>query len=182
VLTFLFAPRASDGVRPAWPRWASGSLHHGQRAGGAGFRFDLFFFFGALATLAAGFVFGPVSGRFVAEALLLAFAVEFPDYEVLLLILPVKVKYLGILGGGLMVYALVTGDLATRAAVAVALGDFLLFCGSTLRSGCAGPAWRGAVAPRSSARPEDALCACGKDADDPNPSSGLRLPGEVPGR
>src|SRR5262249_11611752 len=95
-----------------------------------------------------------------------------PEYEVLLLILPVKVKYLGILSGGLMVYSLWTGDLATRAAVAVALADFLLFCGSTLRAHLRGsgvarrrasPAF---VPPARKAR----VCAkCGKsDADDPN--------------
>jgi len=125
-----------------------------------------------LLCLAVGFLFGPVSGTFVAEALLIAFAIEFPDYEVLLLILPVKVKYLGILSGALMIYELATGDLAARAAVAVAVADLLLFCGSTLRSRL-----RGAGVTRRKATPAFApparkarVCAkCGRsDADDPN--------------
>jgi hypothetical protein len=117
------------------------------------------------------FIVGPVSGRYVAEALLLAFAVEFPDYEVLLLILPVKVKYLGILSGGLMVYELITGDLASRAAVGVALANFLLFCGPALRSRLrsAGTAPRKVAPAFAPPVRKTRVCAkCGRsEADDP---------------
>jgi len=176
VFTFLFAPVGLvTGTSLLWTAlglWFTHTMGSSLEAQWGSFRFDLFIFFGACATLAVGFVLGPVTGRFVAAALLLAFAVEFPEYEVLLIILPVKVKYLGILSGGLMVYALVTGDLATRAAVAVALGDFLLFCGSTLRGRI-----RGAAVTRRKSVPAFApparktrVCAkCGKsEADDPN--------------
>ncbi len=175
VLTFLFAPVGPvTGTSLLWTAlglWFLHTMGSALEAQWGSFRFDLFIFLGACATLATGFLIGPVSGRFIAEALLLAFAVEFPDYEVLLIILPVKVKYLGILSGGLMVYALVTGDLGTRAAVAVALGDFLLFCGSTLRG-----RMRGAAVTRRKSVPAFApparktrVCAkCGKsEADDP---------------
>src|SRR5256885_6920865 len=138
VVTFLFAPTGPvTGYGRLWTAiglWFLHTMGSALEAQWGSFRFDLFFFLGALGTLAVGFVLGPVSGRYVAEALLLAFAAEFPDFEVLLLILPVKVKYLGLFSGGLMVYALISGDFATRAAVAVALGAFLIFCGGTLRS------------------------------------------------
>jgi hypothetical protein len=177
VLTFLFAPTGPvSGMGLLWTAiglWFLHTMGGALEAQWGSFRFDLFFFLGALGTLAAGFVVGPVSGQYVAEVLLLAFAVEFPEYEVLLLILPVKVKYLGIFGGALMVYALVTGDLATRVAVAVALADFLLFCGSTLRGRLRGA---GSVARRKAAPAfapparKTRVCAkCGRsDADDPN--------------
>jgi membrane associated rhomboid family serine protease len=176
VLTFLFAPTGpvtTSGL--LWTMlglWFLHTMGSALEAQWGSFRFDLFFFIGALATLAAGFVVGPVSGRYVAEALLLAFAVEFPEYEVLLLILPVKVKYLGILTGALMVYALIAGDFATRVAVAVALADFLVFCGSTLRSRTRGAAVaRRKVAPAFAppARKTRVCAKCGRsDADDPN--------------
>jgi hypothetical protein len=175
VVTFLFAPTGPvTGTGLLWTAlglWFLHTIGTALEAQWGSFRFDVFFLLGALATLAVGFIVGPVSGRYVAEALLLAFAVEFPDYEVLLLILPVKVKYLGFLSGGLMVYALVTGDLATRAAVGVALANFLLFCGPTLRSRL-----RGAGVVRRNAAPAFAppvrkmrVCAkCGRsEADDP---------------
>ena len=176
VITFLFAPTGPvTGMGLVWTilgLWFLHTMGSALEAQWGSFRFDVFFLLGALGTLAVGFLFGPVSGTFVAEALLIAFAIEFPDYEVLLLILPVKVKYLGILSGALMIYELATGDLAARAAVAVAVADLLLFCGSTLRSRL-----RGAGVTRRKATPAFApparkarVCAkCGRsDADDPN--------------
>jgi hypothetical protein len=176
VVTFLFAPTgpvtAGGLLWTALGLWFLHTMGSALEAQWGAFRFDVFFLLGALATLAVGLLFGPVSGQFVAEALLLAFAVEFPDYEVLLLILPVKVKYLGLLSGGLMAYALFTGDPATRAAVAVAFADFLLFCGATLRSRL-----RGAGVTRRKTSPafvppvrKARVCAkCGRsEADDPN--------------
>jgi len=122
LFTFLFAPTGrltpSGLLWVALGLWFLHTMGSGLEAQWGSFRFDLFVLLGALGTIAVGFIFGPVTGRYVAEALLLAFAIEFPEYEVLLIILPVKVKYLGILSAGLMVWALIGGDAATRAAVA----------------------------------------------------------------
>jgi hypothetical protein len=175
VVTFLFAPTGPvSGTGLLWVAlglWFLHTMGSALEAQWGSFRFDLFVLLGALGTLAVGFAVGPVTGRYVAEALLLAFAAEFPEYEVLLLVLPVKVKYLGLLSAVLMIWALVGGDLATRAAVAVAAADFLLFCGGTLRSrlrGVAGPRRKAApaFAPERKAR----VCAkCGRsNSDDPN--------------
>ncbi|OLD07882.1 MAG: hypothetical protein AUI90_08810 [Deltaproteobacteria bacterium 13_1_40CM_3_69_14] len=159
VVTFLFAPTGPvTGYGLLWTAiglWFLHTMGSALEAQWGSFRFDLFFFLGALGTLAVGFALGPV-----------------PDFEVLLLILPVKVKYLGLFSGGLMVYALISGDFATQAAVAVALGAFLIFCGGTLRSRMRGArVMRPKVAPAFAPPPRKArVCAkCGKsDADDPN--------------
>lgn len=176
VFTFLFAPTGPVSLTGLfwtalglWFLHTMGSALEGQWGS---FRFDLFFVLGALGTLAIAFAVGPVPGTYVAEGLLLAFALEFPDYEVLLIILPVKVKYLGVLSGGLMIWALVSGDWATRAAVGVALGDFLLFCGGALASrlrGAAGISRRTAARGFAPLERKARVCArCGRsDADDP---------------
>jgi hypothetical protein len=175
LVTFLFAPTGPiSGTGLLWVAlglWFLHTMGSALEAQWGSFRFDLFVLLGALGTLAVGFAVGPVTGRYVAEALLLAFAAEFPEYEVLLLVLPVKVKYLGLLSAVLMIWALVGGDLATRAAVAVAAADFLLFCGGTLRSrlrGVGGPRRKSApvFAPERKAR----VCAkCGRsNSDDPH--------------
>jgi hypothetical protein len=175
-LTFLFAPTGPVSMTGLiWTIFALLFLHTmgtSLEAQWGSFRFDLFFFLGALGTLAVAFVVGQVPGFYVATALLLAFAVEFPEYEVLLLILPVKVKWLGLLSGGYMLWGLYSGGLQTRAAILVALGDFLLFCGGTLAARLRG-ASRGRRSSAAAAfgpvarRPK--VCArCGKsDADDP---------------
>jgi hypothetical protein len=176
VLTFLFAPTGP--VTPSGLLWTAFGLWFLHTMGSAleaqwgSFRFDLFLFVGAAATLLVCFVVGPVTGRYVGEALLLAFAAEFPDFEVLLLVLPLKVKYLGLLSAGLMIYELVTGDVATQVAVGVGLGTFLLFCGGTLRSrlhGVSGGVRRKAAPAFAPAPRKARVCAkCGKsDSDDP---------------
>lgn len=175
VLTFLFAPVGPiTGYGLLWVGFGLWFLHTmgtALEAQWGSFRLDLFLFLGGLGTLAVGFLVGPVTGRYVGEALLLAFAVEFPDYEILLLFLPVKVKYLGVLSAALMAWDLIGGDFATRAAVLVGAGAFLLFCGGTLRSRLRGAGRaRRRVVPAFVPAPRKArVCAkCGRsDADDP---------------
>src|SRR3954471_10016658 len=176
VLTFLFAPTGPvSGYGLMWVAFGLWFLHTmgtALEAQWGSFRFDLFLLLGGAGTLLVGFTLGPVTGRYVGEALLLAFAAEFPDYEVLLLVLPVKVKYLGVLSAGLMVWDMIGGGLATRAAVVVAAGTFLLFCGGTLRARLRGAGRaRRKVSPAFAPAPRRArVCAkCGRsDADDPN--------------
>jgi hypothetical protein len=97
-------------------------------------RFDLFFLLGGLGTLAVGFLLGPVTGTWLAAAMFLAFAAEFPEFQILLfMILPIKVKWLGVLTAGTLVYSLFTGSFAERVAIAVAVADLFIFCGATLK-------------------------------------------------
>ena len=179
ILTFLFAPTAPQSLfglllTGLW-LWLLHTMGTALEHQWGALRFDLFCFAGALVTLAAGFVVGSVTGTWLSTALFIAFAAEFPDYEILLLIVPVKMKYLGLLSGALMIYSLVVGSLNERVAIAVAVADLLLFCGGTLRDRLRG-ASRGASRSRSrqqSYGPEPRkvrVCArCGKSsADDPN--------------
>jgi hypothetical protein len=135
--TFLFAPVApvtTTGL--IWTGiglWFLHTMGTALEAQWGAFRFDLFCFTGGLATLAIAFVVGPVSGTWLSTALFLAFAAEFPDYEILLIILPMKVKYLGALSGAYLVYSFIIGSMGERAAIAVAVVDLLVFCGATLR-------------------------------------------------
>jgi hypothetical protein len=175
VVTFLFAPLGPVSLTglfwTALALWFLHTMGSALEAQWGSFRFDLFFFLGALGTLAVAFVVGPVPGRYVAEALLLAFAVEFPDFQVLIIVLPVKVKYLGLLSGALMAWTLIAGDWPTRAAIAVAAGDFLLFCGGDLVQIVRGASrLRRRTSGFASAPRKARVCAkCGRsDADDPN--------------
>jgi len=135
--TFLFAPIApvtmSGLLWTGIGLWFLHTMGTTLEAQWDSFRFDLFCFAGAIATFGIAFLVGPVSGQWLATALFLAFAAEFPDFEVLLLILPVKVKYLGGLSGAYMVYAFITGGIGERGAIAIAILDLLVFCGATLR-------------------------------------------------
>lgn len=137
VFTFLFAPLGPLDlwglVWAGFELWFLNTMGMALEAQWGALRFDLFLFVGALATLGIAFVVGPVTGLWLATALLLAFAAEFPDVEVLLIIIPLKVKWLGVLSGAYMVYAFITSGLNEKAAIGIAVLDLFVFCGATLR-------------------------------------------------
>lgn len=142
------------------------------------FRFDLFYALAALGTVASSLVFGSVTNFFINESLFLAFATVFPEYEILLfLVLPVRVKWLGLLAGAALAWQFLGGTMPERAAIVVALGAWLLFCGPTFLAHLRGRAggvqkarrasrWQEIAAPV--ARPPRVCALCGKsEKDDP---------------
>lgn len=72
------------------------------------------------------------STYYINISIFLAFATCYPEMQVLLLfVIPVKVKWMGYLDLGLLVWTLISGNLFTRFAVGAALLNFFLFWLST---------------------------------------------------
>lgn len=68
------------------------------------------------------------STYYINMSIFLAFAATFPDIQVLLMfIIPVKVKWMGILYGVLLVYDLFRGSLVIRIAIGSSLLNFVIF-------------------------------------------------------
>jgi membrane associated rhomboid family serine protease len=99
------------------------------------FKFNAFYTLGALATLVAGFVSrAPQDNEFLHTSLFFAFATLFPDTEFrLFFILPVKVKWLGLLSGAYVLLQFVAGDLGVRLAIVAVVANYLLFFAGHLR-------------------------------------------------
>ncbi len=93
------------------------------------FKFNAFYLIGMVGTTIAALVTGGAVGNtFINESLFLAFATLFPDFVVyMFLIIPVKVKWLGILAGVLLVWQFISGDWVARAAIFAATGNYVLF-------------------------------------------------------
>jgi membrane associated rhomboid family serine protease len=61
-------------------------------------------------------------------SLFLGFATIFPDFEILLFfVIPVKIKYLAILSGGLMMFNLAVAPLYLKAGIVLSIANYLLF-------------------------------------------------------
>jgi len=126
LVTFLFIPPPGS---PIWllvslyfTWWIGSSL---EQAWGA-FKMNVFYFMGALATIAAALAVGPDTNRWLDASLFLAFATVFPDASVLLFfIIPVRVKWLGIVAGVAALFFALVGTWETRAAVGAARADAL---------------------------------------------------------
>lgn len=96
-------------------------------------RFNLYYLFGIIGTLIAGFIVGYIDNMYLNLSIFLAFAAMFPETRVLLLFfIPVKVKWIGIAEGVLLLLLFVLGSWADRAAILAAILNFLLFFGYDL--------------------------------------------------
>lgn len=72
------------------------------------------------------------STYYIGMSIFLGFAMTYPDVQVLLMfVIPIKVKWMGILDVILMVYEMIAGNLFTRFAVGAALLNVLIFYLST---------------------------------------------------
>jgi len=68
------------------------------------------------------------STYYVNMSIFLAFAATFPDAQVLLMfIIPVKVKWLGVLYAGLLIYEFIFSGMVSRVVIGVSLLNFLIF-------------------------------------------------------
>lgn len=97
-------------------------------------KFTLYYLIGMLGTTIAGLITGMGSNTYLNLSLFFAFAVIFPDYEVLLFfVLPVKIKYLALLDAAFFVFSLVWAVIGLRwnevAAIIASLLNFFLFFG-----------------------------------------------------
>ena len=103
-------------------------------------QFTVYFFSGALLSVLYAFVIYfargvnmQLTGTYVYLAMFFAFAVFFPDLQVLLFfIIPVKIKYLAYLDAALFVGALLTTPFPLNLLPVVATLNFLIFCGGEL--------------------------------------------------
>jgi membrane associated rhomboid family serine protease len=140
-------------------------------------KFNIFYLCGALSILAAGFISGaPQTNYFLNTSLFFAFATLFPDYEIrLFFILPIKVKWLGLLIAAYMLYEFFDGPLGLKAAIVAVTANYLLFFGGHLLALLRGrrmlvrqAARRAEQRPRATEREEDTrTCAiCGAKQED----------------
>jgi membrane associated rhomboid family serine protease len=129
LVTFLFVPPTASPMLLFFDLyfmwWIGTSLeqHWGT------FKFNVYYFVGVLAVIAAAFVTGYGTSVWLNdESLLLAFATLFPDMEILLFFfLPIRVKWLGLFSLAPMVYFFAVEGPATRASIAASLAGYLLF-------------------------------------------------------
>lgn len=134
IFTFIFVyPQSTNilmSVLGIYFFWWSGNAVE-SRLGKA--KFNLYYLFGIIGTLIAGLILGYISNTYLNLTLFLAFAVMFPDVQVLLFfIIPIKVKWLGILEGVLLVITFFLSNIVNKVAILVAILNFLLFFGRDL--------------------------------------------------
>lgn len=107
------------------------------------FRFNLYYFSGAIFSMIGltiiQLIFGPVyvsTTVYLHLTLFLAFAALFPDLQFLLMmIIPVKAKYLAFIDALFLGFSFLTGGILIKIFIGFSLLNFLLFFGTKLRGG-----------------------------------------------
>ena len=136
IVTFLFLP-PDDNILFAlfalYFYWLIGKSLENQWGS---FRFNVYYFIGVIGTLIGGIIMGATTNTYLNLSLFLAFAVLFPNFEVMLFfILPIKIKYLGILDGALLLFTLIIGSLPDKVAIIASILNFILFFGNDFIQG-----------------------------------------------
>lgn len=98
------------------------------------FKLNVYYLLGMLGTTAAAFLGGePVDNVYLNASVFLAFATLYPNYEIrMYLVLPVRVKWLGMLMAGGLVLSAVLGSWGARIGLVASLSNYLLFFGKHL--------------------------------------------------
>ncbi|WP_122642607.1 rhomboid family intramembrane serine protease [Luxibacter massiliensis] len=107
-----------------------------ERSWGA-FRYNVYIFSGIIFTVIGAFLLYFVAGGFqgiyfstyyINMSIFLAFAASYPDMEILLyFVLPIKIKWMGLVYAAMILYYLVMGNMGTRVAIVASLFNFILF-------------------------------------------------------
>lgn len=131
VITFIFVPPGSGifftVVALYFYYFIGTSL---ERTWGS-FKFNIYYLIGVILTVAASLIAQiPVTGTFLNLSLFFAFAMLYPNMEILLFfVLPIKIKYLAYANAVLYLYEIIVGSGSIRIAIIGSLLNFLVFFG-----------------------------------------------------
>ena len=128
VVTFIFVPPTTSPIYLFlslyfyW--WVGNSLESEWGA----FKFNVFYICGVLGSVAFGFITGYATAEYLNMSLFLAFAILYPEHQVLVFYLvPIKMKWLALVDFALLLLFFIFGNWAVRIALLVAFANVALF-------------------------------------------------------
>lgn len=94
------------------------------------FKFNVFYFTGIIGCIAAGFIIGYATNEYLNLSLFLAFAILFPNEQLLaFFVLPIKAKWLALIDGIFLLYDFITGSGTTRIFIILSIINIIIFFG-----------------------------------------------------
>lgn len=130
LFTFLLIPYSSNVFLLLFELLILDMCGSGLEQNWGTFKLNIYYFTGAIANIIVALMLPQVQlgSYYIYLSLFLGFATVYPDYEILLFfILPVKVKYMAMLSGGLMLYNVIFAPIYIKIAIALTIGNYLLF-------------------------------------------------------
>ena len=94
------------------------------------FKFNIFYFTGIIGCIAAGFIMGYATSYYLNLSLFLAFAILFPNEQLLaFFVIPIKAKWLALVDGIILLYDFIKGDNLTRIFIILSIINIIIFFG-----------------------------------------------------
>lgn len=128
LLTWLFIPVS---LSPIWVLFSLAWLYTigtSLESEWGSFRFQVYWGLGALLTMLVGFALEtPITNQYLITSLFLAFATLWPNYQVMLIIIPVRAKWLALLSAIYLAFEVATLPGWQKIIPAVAIANYLIF-------------------------------------------------------
>lgn len=128
VISFIALPPSSNIVYVALSLYFYYFIGSSLEKNWGSFRFGTFYLFGVIGSIIAGFITGYATAEFLNLSLFLAFAMIFPEEKILIFfVIPVKVKYLGVIDAVFLIILLLVSPLYEKVAIIFAFINVILF-------------------------------------------------------
>lgn len=133
LVTFVFVPPSSSPIFVVFSLYFYYMIGSALEARWGKVKFNLYYLIGMLAAVIACLLTGYAGNTFLNLSLFFAYAVMYPDAEVLLfMILPIKMKYLALIDAALYLHQFIVGSASTRITIVLCLANVFLFLGGDL--------------------------------------------------
>lgn len=133
ILTFVFLPPSTGilfAVFAFYFVWLIGITLENQWGS---FKFNIYYLLGIIGTIIVGCITGSATNVYLNLSMFLAFAILFPDFEVLLFFfIPIRIKWLALLDAAGLIMVLIFGSWPVRFLLLASLLNLVVFFGKEL--------------------------------------------------
>ncbi|MEG2017040.1 MAG: hypothetical protein RR844_06800 [Clostridium sp.] len=129
IFTFVLVPPSFDPIWIFFTLYFYYMIGMGLEQAWGSFKFNVYYFTGVIFTVIVSLISGSMGTAYYLNlTLFLAFATIYPNFEVMLFfILPVKMKYLAIFDGVLILQGMLTGGWSAFFMIAASIANYLIF-------------------------------------------------------
>lgn len=128
VITWILIPPSSSIIFIIFSLYFYYLIGLGLEHSWGSFKFNLYYLVGIIATIIGGFITGTTDNTFLNYSLFFAFAILYPDFQVMLFFfIPIKIKWLALVDLLFFIVSLIFSPMYIRVAIIASMLNFILF-------------------------------------------------------
>ena len=128
VITWIFIPTTTNIIWIIFSLYFYYLIGSGLEQSWGSFKFNLYYLIGIIATIIGGFIIGNTDNTFLNLSLFFAFAVLYPDFQIMLFFfIPIKIKWLALVDLVIFIVSAITLPVEYKVAIVASMLNFILF-------------------------------------------------------